>query len=102
MQTQFEAEGITVRHCTEATRVSMRDGVITVEGTYKPPGAARGSPVQFAADALLLAVGRCPMMKALNLEAAGVKYTANGVEVNGYLQTSQRHIYAAGDISNRL
>jgi pyruvate/2-oxoglutarate dehydrogenase complex dihydrolipoamide dehydrogenase (E3) component len=102
MQERFEAEGIAVQHCTKATRVWMNDGAITLEGNYKPPGAARGSPVQFTADALLLAVGRCPMMKALNLEAAGVKYTPNGVEVNDYLQTSQRHIYAAGDIANRL
>jgi pyruvate/2-oxoglutarate dehydrogenase complex dihydrolipoamide dehydrogenase (E3) component len=102
MQERFEAEEITVQHCTEATRVWMNDGAITLEGNYKPPGATQGSPVQFTADALLLAVGRCPMMKALNLEAAGVKYTQNGVEVNDYLQTSQRHIYAAGDISNRL
>jgi pyruvate/2-oxoglutarate dehydrogenase complex dihydrolipoamide dehydrogenase (E3) component len=102
MQECFEAEGITVQHCTEATRVWMNDSAITLEGNYKPPGATQGSPVQFTADALLLAVGRCPMMKALNLEAAGVKYTQNGVEVNDYLQTSQRHIYAAGDISNRL
>jgi pyruvate/2-oxoglutarate dehydrogenase complex dihydrolipoamide dehydrogenase (E3) component len=102
MQERFEAEGITVKHCTEATRVWMNDGAITLEGNYKPPGATQGSPVQFTADALLLAVGRCPMMKALNLEAAGVKYTPNGVDVNDYLQTSQRHIYAAGDISNRL
>ena len=42
------------------------------------------------------------MMKALNLEAAGVKYTPNGVEVNDYMQTSQAQIYAAGDIANRL
>src|SRR6266498_3908177 len=102
MQKRFEAEGITVQHCTEATRVSMRNGVITLEGNYKPPGAAQGSPVQFTGHALLLAVGRCPMMKALSLEAAGVKYSSNGVEVNDYLQTSQPHIYAAGDIANRL
>jgi pyruvate/2-oxoglutarate dehydrogenase complex dihydrolipoamide dehydrogenase (E3) component len=102
MQERFEAEGITVQHCTEATRVWMNDGAITLEGNYKPPGATQGSPVQFTADALLLAVGRCPMMKALNLEAAGVKYTPDGIEVNDYLQTSQPHIYAAGDIANRL
>src|SRR5881396_567454 len=58
MQKRFEAEGITVQHCTEATRVSMRNGVITLEGNYKPPGAAQGSPVQFTGHALLLAVGR--------------------------------------------
>ena len=102
MQKRFEAEGIEIQHCTEATRVWMNDGAITLEGNYKPPGATQGSPVQFTAQTLLLAVGRCPMMKALNLEAAGVKYTPNGVEVNDYLQTSRPHIYAAGDIANRL
>jgi pyruvate/2-oxoglutarate dehydrogenase complex dihydrolipoamide dehydrogenase (E3) component len=102
MQKRLEAEGMTIQHCTEATRVSIRDGLITLEGNYKPTGVTEGPPVQFTAQALLLAVGRCPMLNALNLEAAGVKYTENGVEVNHYLQTSQPHIYAAGDIANRL
>jgi pyruvate/2-oxoglutarate dehydrogenase complex dihydrolipoamide dehydrogenase (E3) component len=102
MQKRFEGEGIVVQHCTEATRAWMRDGVITLEGNYKLPGATEGHPAQFNAQSLLLAAGRCPMMKALNLEAAGVRYTPNGVEVNDYLQTSQPHIYAAGDIANRL
>jgi pyruvate/2-oxoglutarate dehydrogenase complex dihydrolipoamide dehydrogenase (E3) component len=102
MQRRFEAEGVTVQHCAEATRVSMSDGVITLEADHKPPGAAHGSPVRFTGHTLLVAVGRCPMMKALNLEAAGVKYTSNGVEANEYMQTSQPHIYAAGDIANRL
>jgi pyruvate/2-oxoglutarate dehydrogenase complex dihydrolipoamide dehydrogenase (E3) component len=102
MQKRFAAEGIAVQTCTEAKRISMRDGVITLEGNYKPAGATQGSPAQCTAHALLVATGRCPMFKALNLEAAGVKYTQNGVEVNDYMQTSQPHIYAAGDIANRL
>ena len=102
MQKRFEAEGIAVQHCTEANRVSVQDGMITLEGNYKPAGATHGSHVECTGRALLLATGRCPMMKALNLEAAGVKYAANGVEVNEYMQTSQPHIYAAGDIANRL
>ncbi len=102
MQKRFEAEGITVQHCTEAKRLSSHNGVITLEGMWKPPDARQARPVQFNAHSLLLAVGRCPMMKALNLEAAGVRYTPNGVDVNDYLQTSQPHIYAAGDIANRL
>jgi pyruvate/2-oxoglutarate dehydrogenase complex dihydrolipoamide dehydrogenase (E3) component len=102
IQKRLEAEGIVIQHCTEAKRVSIRDGVITLEGNYKPPGATQDASVQFAGNALLVATGRCPMMKALNLEAAGVTYTSNGVEVNDYLQTSQPHIYAAGDIANRL
>jgi pyruvate/2-oxoglutarate dehydrogenase complex dihydrolipoamide dehydrogenase (E3) component len=102
MQKRFEAEGITVQHCTEAKRLSCHNGMITLEGMWKPPGAQQARPIQFNTHSLLLAVGRCPMMKALNLEAAGVRYNPNGVEVNDYLQTSQPHIYAAGDIANRL
>jgi pyruvate/2-oxoglutarate dehydrogenase complex dihydrolipoamide dehydrogenase (E3) component len=102
MQKRFSAEGIAVQTCTEVRCVSLRDGLIMVEGNYKLDGAAETSPTRFTGHALLVAVGRCPMMRALNLEAAGVKYTANGVEVNDYLQTSQPHIYAAGDIANRL
>ncbi len=102
MQQRFEAEGVTVHTCTEAKRVFLRDGVITFEANYKPVGAPGSSPAKFSGHALLLAMGRCPMMKALNLDAAGVRYTPNGVEVNDYMQTSQPHIYAAGDIANRL
>src|SRR5207247_3803379 len=82
MQKRFEAEGIMVQHCTEVMRVSSGNGLIALEGSWKPAGAQAAKPVQFNAYSLLLAVGRCPMMKALNLEAAGVKYTPNGVGVN--------------------
>jgi pyruvate/2-oxoglutarate dehydrogenase complex dihydrolipoamide dehydrogenase (E3) component len=48
-------------------------------------------------DALLMAVGRQPVLDELGLESAGVAYDANGIEVNRNLRTSRRHIYAAGD-----
>ncbi|MBJ7899137.1 MAG: FAD-containing oxidoreductase [Cyanobacteria bacterium RI_101] len=47
---------------------------------------------------ILVAAGRAPNLGALNLEAAGVAYTAQGLTVNPYLQTSQSHIYGAGDV----
>ena len=52
----------------------------------------------FFADALLVAVGRTPTIRNLNLKSAGVDVDEKGVRVNDYLQTSQRHIYAAGDV----
>jgi pyruvate/2-oxoglutarate dehydrogenase complex dihydrolipoamide dehydrogenase (E3) component len=51
------------------------------------------------AEALLVAVGRAPNLETLNLAAAGVRRSKHGVEVNAYLQSSQPHIYAAGDIA---
>jgi pyruvate/2-oxoglutarate dehydrogenase complex dihydrolipoamide dehydrogenase (E3) component len=53
----------------------------------------------FFADALLVASGRTPNLRNLDLKSAGVEVDEKGVRVNGYLQTSQRHIYAVGDVT---
>ena len=50
------------------------------------------------ADALLVATGRVANVGGMGLEAAGVAYTETGVRVNDYLQSSNRNIYAAGDV----
>ncbi len=47
---------------------------------------------------LLVAVGRAPNVDDLNLPAAHVAFNKKGVEVNDRLQTSNPHIYAAGDV----
>ena len=50
-------------------------------------------------DEILLSVGRQPNVEGLNLEAVGVDYNAKtGVIVNDYLQTTNKNIFAAGDI----
>jgi pyruvate/2-oxoglutarate dehydrogenase complex dihydrolipoamide dehydrogenase (E3) component len=49
-------------------------------------------------DLLLVAVGRAPLVRGLGLETAKVRYTENGIEVNKFLQTSAKHVYAAGDV----
>ncbi|MDF1514306.1 MAG: FAD-dependent oxidoreductase, partial [Anaerolineae bacterium] len=48
-------------------------------------------------DALLVAVGRRPNVNGMDLENAGVEYSAQGIKVDKYLRTTQSHIYAAGD-----
>ncbi len=53
-------------------------------------------------DEILVGVGRVPNVDGLGLEAAGVAYDARkGVLVNDRLRTSNRRIYAAGDICSR-
>ncbi len=49
-------------------------------------------------DQLLVAVGRKPNVDALGLEAAGVAFTAKGIDVDRRMRTSQKHIYACGDV----
>jgi pyruvate/2-oxoglutarate dehydrogenase complex dihydrolipoamide dehydrogenase (E3) component len=57
-----------------------------------------GKTQSLVADALVVAVGRSVNGSNLGLEAAGVAFTAKGVHVNDFLQTSNPHIYAAGDV----
>src|SRR6059058_4051093 len=52
----------------------------------------------FFADALLVAIGRTPNFRSLDLKSVGVDVSERGVRVNDYLQTSQQHIYAIGDV----
>jgi glutathione reductase (NADPH) len=54
-------------------------------------------------DAIMLAVGREPNVEGLGLEAAGVKLDKTGaIEVDAYSRTSAPHVYAIGDVTNRL
>jgi pyruvate/2-oxoglutarate dehydrogenase complex dihydrolipoamide dehydrogenase (E3) component len=52
----------------------------------------------FFADAVLVATGRSPNLQSLDLKSAGVDVSERGVRVTDYLQTSQQHIYAVGDV----
>lgn len=83
----FASEGI--QHiAARAAFVRSQGSDITVESCA---GSATG-------DLLLIATGRAPLVHNLALRAARVRYSESGIEVNKFLQTSARHIYAAGDV----
>ena len=98
METQLETEGIRVLRSSQPIRVGICDGTVQFELVRKPFGAHESEPRQVAADSLVISAGRVPNLEDLNLEAAGVKFSVRGIEVNAFMQTSQPHIYAAGDI----
>jgi glutathione reductase (NADPH) len=54
-------------------------------------------------DQVLYATGRIPNTEGLGLEAAGVKLDEQGaVEVDGDSRSSVAHIFAVGDVTNRI
>ena len=61
-----------------------------------------GAREQLATDQILVAAGRLPNVEGLNLEAAGVAYDKRtGVHVDDYLRTTNKRIFAAGDICSK-
>ena len=49
-------------------------------------------------DRILVAAGRRPAAHGLGLEAAGVEFGAAGISVDARLRTTQKHIFAIGDV----
>lgn len=89
-----------------------RDGVALLEGAKvsRAEGSAGdlavivdrdGAEQRIAGSHLLVATGRRPNVRDLNLEAAGVKYSPKGIEVDAHLRTSNRRIYAIGDVAGQ-
>jgi glutathione reductase (NADPH) len=86
-----------IRICTE----TMLEGVR--RGTDGRLHVIMSSGEALDADQVLLAVGRIPNTDGLGLEASGVTLDKQGaVVVDGYSRTSQPHIYAVGDVTNRV
>lgn len=59
-----------------------------------------GAMQRLACDQLLVAAGRRPNVEGLGLEAAGVAFDAEGVTVDDRLRTSNRRVFAAGDVAS--
>lgn len=92
VQQAFGEEGIELVLDAEIQEVLQNSAGTTVH--YKQGGKFQ----TVVADALLLATGRQPNVHGLALEQAGVRFSERGVEVNDYLQTTNPHIFAAGDV----
>ena len=85
-------EGIEIVEEALAQSVSGRGGAITV-------CTSRG---EFHGTHLLMAVGRKVNTERLDLETAGIVYDRSGVKVDGGLRTSNRRVYAIGDVAGGL
>ncbi len=94
MEKILKAEGLAVLTKTKAVSVHKSETgakVVTVESD--------GKTFEIEGDEILAAVGRQPNIKGLELEKAGVAYEKNRIVTDSFLQTSNKNIFAAGDIT---
>lgn len=109
------AEGILIREDRDAAgivqRALERDGVRVMLGaratgvatdrgeTVIAAETSNGELAEIRVDRVLVAAGRVPNVRGLGLENAGIRFDERqGVAVDDRLRTSNRHVYAAGDI----
>jgi len=88
VQKQLAQEGIRILINSRAEKVEMVDGRKRITA---------GDEI-ITVDEILIATGRSPNVKSLNLEAAGVNFDKKGIQVDAKLRTSNKRIYAAGDV----
>jgi pyruvate/2-oxoglutarate dehydrogenase complex dihydrolipoamide dehydrogenase (E3) component len=86
----LRADGVVVHTGAEVERVSVDDGRKAVHCS---------GDVRIDCDTLLVAVGRRPNVDDLGLEQAGVDYTPKGINIDKRMRTSNRRIYACGDVT---
>ncbi|MHA1568758.1 MAG: dihydrolipoyl dehydrogenase family protein [Alphaproteobacteria bacterium] len=86
-------EGIDLREGVAVERVAGETGRISV--TIDEGGETR----TVEGSHLLVAAGRRPNVEDLGLDEAGIAYTDRGLEVNARLRTSNRRVYAVGDVA---
>ncbi len=86
-------EGVDLREGKAIARIEPRaEGVRVVLAGHEVEETVDGTH-------LLIATGRKPNVDNLGLEAAGVKFDRSGVSTGSNLRTSNRRIYAVGDVA---
>lgn len=89
-----EQKGVTALTQTRTLMV-VKDG-LGKRVTFSRGGIEKSIHV----DDILIATGRTPTVD-LGLENASVQYTPKGIGTDAFLQTTARHIFAAGDVLGR-
>ena len=93
----IRSDGVNVLEHTKVTRVEKRGRagvrvhVEDAEGTRSIEGSH-----------LLIATGRTPNITSLELDRAGVQHDRRGIKVSDKLRTSNRRVYAIGDVAGGL
>lgn len=94
---KLRAEGLDIRERTMVTSIEKRgktgvrvhlklqDGEDTIDGTH-----------------LLVATGRAVNVSGLGLEQAGIEFDRRGIKVTDALRTTNRRVYAIGDVAGGL
>ena len=92
VRTRMQKEGVVIREEIEILSVEKDGGGVAVNIRDN------GQEERVTGSELLVTTGRVPNLAGLELEAAGVDYDERGIKVDARLRTSNKKIFAIGDV----
>ena len=96
IERQLAGEGMAISHGVRLLRAGTRQSLKQIVFVDK------GVEKTVEGEVILVAIGRQPNIEGLGLEAAGVEWNESGVRVDDHLRTTNRRIYAAGDVCSTM
>lgn len=91
----LEKQGFEFRLGTKVTGADAKGKKVKL--TTEPAAGGKGESLE--ADVVLVAVGRKPYTEGLGLDKVGIATDPRGrIPINDHFQTSQKNIYAVGDV----
>jgi pyruvate/2-oxoglutarate dehydrogenase complex dihydrolipoamide dehydrogenase (E3) component len=94
VRARFVDEGVELKEAAKIARIEAHLGGVAVIVT-----GTDGAETRVHGSHLLVAAGRRANVENLGLEAAEVAYTPRGITVDARLRSSNRRVYAAGDVA---
>ena len=90
---QMQAHGVTVLTGWEVKRVG--------NGRVEAVNRTSGEALLLSGDAVLISIGRRPVIHAEEYTGAGIGFSPKGIEVDNYLRTTAPGIWAIGDATGK-
>ena len=93
VRTRLKTEGVDLREGVKVVGVAPTAAGVSIVV------AENGQEDRIEGSHLLVAAGRRPNVDGLDLEKAGIAYTPKGVQVDSRLRTTNRRVFAIGDVA---
>jgi pyruvate/2-oxoglutarate dehydrogenase complex dihydrolipoamide dehydrogenase (E3) component len=92
LRQRLKADGVTIFEGAKVLSISQKNKSLRLNVEHG------SKEIVVEGSHLLMATGRKPNVDHLGLEEAGVHYTPKGIVVDGHLRTSNKKVYAIGDV----